>query len=156
MMIAKKNNYIPGTWFSVPLRKGGYALGVIVSVGDKGVLYGYFFKPKLTEIPNKLAGSISLSECVLKAKFGHLGLSKGRWKIIEKDNEWAKKGWGVEPMVRLDEDASIGFISHYNESLRLISEEKHKISSDLYKYPRDSLLGAGAVEIRLTNILCEQ
>jgi hypothetical protein len=48
----KHTRYSEGQWFTVPLRKGSYALGIIVrgSYKTKGGL-GYFFGPQYAEIP---------------------------------------------------------------------------------------------------------
>jgi hypothetical protein len=66
--------YREGQWFAIPLRKEGYALGIIVRgcYKTKGGL-GYFFGPKYAEIPNDEATwEKKPEEAILIARFGDL------------------------------------------------------------------------------------
>jgi hypothetical protein len=46
-------NYNEGDWFAVPLREGGFAIGVIARVMPRkeGVVLGYFFGPRRNAVP---------------------------------------------------------------------------------------------------------
>jgi hypothetical protein len=50
----RRIKYYEGQWFAIPLRTGGYGLGVVVRGGNKtkGGL-GYFFGPRYDSIPNE-------------------------------------------------------------------------------------------------------
>jgi hypothetical protein len=73
-----KVQYREGDWFAVPLRGGGFGLGLIARANPGGVLLGYFFGPLRSEVP-KLEDVASLrpGDAVLVRKFGHLGIVGG-------------------------------------------------------------------------------
>ncbi len=56
-----KQKYGEGDWFAVPLRNGGYALGVVARRDGRGGIIGYFFgqkysaPPSLDEVTSKTA-----------------------------------------------------------------------------------------------------
>lgn len=52
-------NYREGSRFAVPLRQGGYAVGLVARVNPRGVLLGYFFGPR-HDVPGPSATSRGL------------------------------------------------------------------------------------------------
>lgn len=51
--MAKRLPYREGTWFALPLRKGGYAVGVVARMAPRGrIILAYFFGPKRNQIPS--------------------------------------------------------------------------------------------------------
>lgn len=44
-------SYREGDWLGVPLREGGYAVGLVARANPDGVLLGYFFGPRRMEVP---------------------------------------------------------------------------------------------------------
>jgi hypothetical protein len=155
-MPRKKLNYTEGTCFLVPLRKGGYARGVVARLNGKGVVFGYFFGPKLEKTENGVVdATLNAQNAIFIGQFGHLGFLKGEWPIIGKIEPWIRADWPLPPLFRADERAQVGFISYYDEdSLRCLREQKIKLGEvDTSKFPEDSLLGYGAAEIHLTKLL---
>ena len=152
-MVKKKISYFIGTWFGVPLRTGGYARGLITRVGEGGVLFGYFFGPKFSSLPEDIPENLRPKDRVLYGKFGHLGLINGEWEIIGVDPNWKIEDWPMPKMVRVDEHTGIAFMSQYDDAtLNFISE----IRCDpglVDSHPYDRLMGYGAVEIRLTKLI---
>ena len=152
-MMAKKKPYTLGTWFSVPLRSGGYAKGVVARIGRKGILFGYFFGPKLDRKPTAIPENICSKGHVLYGQFGDNGLIKGEWNIVGVDPNWKDEDWPMPPMIRVDEHAGIALMSTYDDAtLDFISEERCDPSL-VDSHPYDRLMGYGAVEIRLTKLL---
>lgn len=47
-----KVNYREGDWFALPLREGGFAVGVIARANPEAALLGYFFGPRRGEVPS--------------------------------------------------------------------------------------------------------
>jgi hypothetical protein len=43
--------YREGDWFAVPLRNGGFAVGLVARANPKAALLGYFFGPKTKGYP---------------------------------------------------------------------------------------------------------
>jgi hypothetical protein len=153
VMITKKRPYTIGAWFGVPLRSGGYARGIVARVGNGGVLFGYFFGPKLGSLSEDLPTGLYPEDRICWGKFGHLGLVKGRWPLLGVDPNWNDEDWPIPSMVRVDEIAGIAFMSKYNDStMKFISEEKCDPGL-VDSHPYDRLMGAGSVEIRLTKLL---
>jgi hypothetical protein len=150
--MAKKTPYSIGTWFGVPLRTGGYARGLVARVGKGGVLFGYFFGPKLSSLPECMPENLHPKDRIYYGKFGHLGLINGEWNIIGIDPNWKVEDWPMPPMVRVDKYAGIAFMSQYDSTLNIISEARCDPSL-VDSHPYDGLLGQGAIEIRLTKLL---
>jgi hypothetical protein len=73
-----KVKYREGDWFAVPLRDVGYAVGLIARANPGGVLLGYFFGPRRSEVPGleDVAG-LRPGDAVLVRMFGHLGIVRG-------------------------------------------------------------------------------
>ena len=46
-----RRNYAAGDWFAVPLREGGFAVGVVALAQADGVLRGYLFGLKREDMP---------------------------------------------------------------------------------------------------------
>ena len=145
-----------GSVFTIPLRSGGFARGVIGRVGDGGVLFCYFYGPKLKTIEDAcIDNSLAPHRHLLWGQCGDLGLQKGEWVLIGSISNWSRKNWILPQFLRLDEHSGKAFISSYHEdTLSLIDEHRVGIETlDLDKYPKASVMGYGFVEIKLTKIL---
>lgn len=158
-MRKKYIRYDEGQWFAVPLRKGGYALGIITrgNYKTKGGL-GYFFKPKYSEIPGEEATwQKSPKDAVLVTRFGDLGLINGRWPLIPSTRLFSKEEWPI-PKFGMEVELVPGkaFIREYDQTenggLILLQETVVDVK-EIAGLPEDGSMGGGAVEIRLTNLL---
>lgn len=161
MVRQKHIRYSEGQWFAVPLLKDGYAIGIIVrgSYKTKGGL-GYFFGPKYENIPaDEATWEKKPGEAILIARFGDLGIINGRWPLIESTRPFSKEEWSI-PKFGLEVSLlpGKGFIREYGQNdtgeLILIKEEPVD-AKDIVDLPEDSSMGDGAVEIRLTKLLCD-
>jgi hypothetical protein len=158
----KKNiHYSEGQWFAVPLRRGGYALGIIVRGGykTKGGL-GYFFGPKYEDLPGDEATYEKHAEdALLIARFGDLGIVRGSWPLIQSTRPFSKEEW---PIPKFGTEVPLppgkGFIREYEQdsSGALICVRQTPVDADkIQKFPKDAVMGGGAVEIKLTKLLVE-
>lgn len=150
-----KTNYREGDWFALPLREGGFGIGVVARTNPDGVLLGYFFGPRRDDVPSVDAvADLKPPDAVLVAMFGHLGLKKGTWPIIGRIDGWERVDWPMPPFVRYEEltGRSIKVLYDDNDPNRVIREEQVQpgVAEQL---PKDGLLGAGAVEKLLTALL---
>jgi|SRR5450755_166462 hypothetical protein len=150
-----KVNYSEGTWFAVPLRNGGFALGVVArATRQGGVVLAYLFGPRRETIPamGEVAG-LQPSHAVKIARVGDLNLIRGKWPIIGEDGSWHRGSWGVPKFVRSDE------LSHRAWAVEYADDDPNKVVSETpvpfgaSGLARDSVLGAGAAEIALTKLL---
>ena len=77
--------YREGSMFAVPLRSGGYAVGIIsrVSADNSGGLLGYFFGPKLAAMPNgQISSDLKSTNALRVLRFGDLLLLNQAWSVI--------------------------------------------------------------------------
>ena len=132
--------YSEGSVFIVPLRKGGYARGVIARSDPKGViLFGYFFGPRLASADAAVLNDLDPANAILRVRFGALGLRNGEWPIPD----FARR----DPLGRM--------------KARRVRYSDDDPSQRAAEYPidddsglaTDSLSGYGAVEIKLTKLL---
>ena len=152
-MRSSKRDFPEGTWFSVPLRNGGFAQGVVARTTGEGVVFGYFFGPKADSV-EALAprDDLTVSDAVLVGKFGDRGFIEGTWSKLSNDQNWSRSQWPMTPFIRVDEVAGSACLSTYDDDFNLLSDEPcDPTLAD--KHPRDSLMGYGSVEIKLTRLL---
>jgi hypothetical protein len=144
-----------GDWFAVPLREGGFALGVVARLSSDGVLLGYFFGPKRIDVPT-LTDVIGLrpSDAVLVAKFGHLGISQGKWLTLGQVDAWDRDQWPMPLFGRYEELTGRSFKIRYNENNpNEVLDREQVAPGSSEQLPKDTLLGAGAAEKMLTALL---
>ena len=152
----KTLNYSEGDCFLVNLRKGGYARGVVARTNGKGIVFGYFFGPRIDQEQDaRVDTTVVPRQAIFLGLFGDLGLIKREWAVVGKIEPWCRDGWPMPPFVRAEEGGKTGFITYYDEdSLLFIREEKVPLSQVATDpLPDDGLWGYGAIEIRLTKLL---
>ena len=148
-------NLVEGDWFAVPLREGGYAIGLVARANPNGVLLGYFFGPRHKVMPSLLdVEDLEPGDAVLVGKFGFLGLKQGRWPILGRLRGWNRDSWPMPTLIRYEELTGRSFRVYYddNDPNRLIREElihPGRVESG----PNDGLMGDGFLEKVLTTVL---
>ncbi len=155
----KHIKYSEGQWFAVPLRDGGYALGIIVrgSYKTRGGL-GYFFGCRYAEVPGEAeTWAKRPEEAMLIAWFGDLGIIEGEWLLIASSRPFRREEWPVPKFARIDSlNPEIGWLVEYDQeddgSQRWVKETICP-AEELVGLPKDSLMGYKAVEIVLTKLL---
>ena len=150
-----KVNYREGDWFGVALRDGGFGLGIVARANPGGVLLGYFFSPKHSELPLlREAGGLTAPGAVLVRRFGHLGLVQGKWPILGKLDGWDRDEWPMPIFGRYESltGRSLRVIYDANDPNMVVREEVTS-ADELKGLPTDALFGAGALEIVLTKLL---
>lgn len=147
--------YREGDWFAVPLRDCGFAVGVIARANPRAALLGYFFGPRRGE-PPKLddVRDLRAHDAVLVGKFGHLGLTQGRWPVLGRLVSWVRSDWPMPVLVRYEELTGRSFHVFYDDDdpAKLLREEQIRPGT-AEQGPRDGLMGAGFVEKVLTEAL---
>jgi hypothetical protein len=149
-----KINYKEGTWFAVPLRKGGYGIGVVARA-KKSRLLVYFFGPRRESIPKFEEVSMLLSDAAISVlRVGHLGLIRGEWPIIGQVTSWNRSDWPMPIFIRREVLPPYRnwrvYFSDTDPTKRIKEELETNERPDL---PEDSLAGSGAAEIILTKLL---
>ncbi|MFQ3246376.1 MAG: hypothetical protein ACI9SP_003028 [Arenicella sp.] len=153
--MSKKINYSEGDCFSIPLREGGFGCGVVTRMDGNGIVFGYFFGPKVTTVAEISGNDLGIEQSIFCGQFGDLGFLNREWEVIGRVPNWSREQWSMPLFLRFDDNASTGCLSEYDEdSLKCIDEKKVQLSSiDIQNYPKDSVMGYGFVEIKLTKLL---
>ena len=148
-------DYREGTWFAVPLRDGGFGVGVVARANVGGVLLGYFFGPKHAEVPelSNLAG-LRTDDAALIAMFGLLGLKRGDWPVLGRLAGWDRREWPIPVFVRHEELSGRSFQVFYDDDdANKVIREVQVPPSEAGQGPKDGLMGAGFTEKVLTTLL---
>jgi len=159
-MATKVVKYNEGQWFAVPLKLGGYALGIIVrgSYRTKGGL-GYFFGPKFLEVPSGAETySKTKDNSILISHFGDLGIIRGQWPLIQDGRPFYRDEWPMPLFVReLPLPEGKAMIVEYRQGSSgvevPIRETITTINKEIQNFPKDVFSGRGAIEIKLSRIL---
>ena len=143
-----------GTWFAVPLRTKGFAVGVVArTTAPGGIVLAYFF-PAVWDTPPGIDEVEALPPrmAVRVLRVGDLGLTDGTWQIIGIDPGWRREDWSVPKFVRRDELSRRAWIVEYSDTDAniVVSESPADDGTGL---ERDAVLGAGAAEIVMTKLL---
>jgi hypothetical protein len=147
-----KARYKEGDVCAVPLRIEGYALGVIARVSLKpGLILGYFFSRKYMALPDLSKLQLEPLEAEKIVIFGDLGLIKNQWPVLGQLKSWERTRWPVPDFFRKDELFEKAWKVRYadDDISKRLTEEPVPYDQNLES---DSVYGAGAVEILLTNI----
>lgn len=150
-----KVKYREGDWFAVPLLDRGYGTGLIARANPQGVLLGYFFGPPRPQIP-ELAEVTGLrpADAVLVGKFGHLGITQGKWPLLGQADGWDRRQWPTPVFIRYEELTGRSFHVFYDDDdpSRLLRKERIA-PGEAEQAPRDGLMGAGFAENMLSRLL---
>jgi hypothetical protein len=147
--------YRQGDWFAVPLREGGFGVGVVARASAGGVLLGYFFGRKFDHVPSSdEVGGLTAADAVVVRRFGHLGLVQGTWPILGGLTARAADAWPMPVFIRYEELTGRSFRVFYadDDPNELVREEE-VLPGEAEQDPKDGMLGAGAVEKLLTALL---
>lgn len=150
-----KVNYVEGTWFAVPLRNGGFAVGLVARATSRGpCVLAYLFGPKHDTVPTlSQVLQLDASSAVKVARVGDLHLIDGRWPVLGHASDFRRSAWHFPKFVRADEIARRAWTVVYSEDEpgRAIAEIPVEFSTSLVD--DDAAYGAGAVELVMTKIL---
>ena len=135
---------------------GGYAVGVVARMAPMGrVLTGYFFGPRRAEVPTleevrghrpKLA--------VLVQRFGDLHLMEDKWPVLGYDDSWQREEWPMPAFGRyVESDGKAWRVEYKGDDPNSVPRETRISVEESQELPNNGLLGAGAVEIRLSKLL---
>jgi hypothetical protein len=148
-------NVREGNWYAIPLRDGGYGIGLVARKGKGGILFGYFFGPR-SEQPPTLEDTKDLTPeiAVYRSMFGDLGIQEGKWPLLGKRDEWNREQWPMPEFGRIAEATGHAWIDTYSDDdpSQFVRERRCSIE-EARRLPTSSLDGYGAVEIMLTKML---
>lgn len=153
-----KVEYTSGTWFAVPLRDDGFAVGLVARATPEGpAILAYFFGPRLESIPSLVEVSeLKATSAVKIARVSDLHLIDGRWPTIGQSVGFRKNEWPFPKFVRSDEITRRAWVVEYadDDPGRVVTEVP--VAFGASTLDRDAAFGAGAIELALTKLLGEQ
>jgi hypothetical protein len=150
-----KINYVEGTWFAIPLRNGGFAVGLVARATSEGPhLLAYMFGPKRDAVPT-IDDVVDLepSSAVKVARTGDLKLINGTWPIIGHLPTFRRSAWPFPKFVRTEELARRAWVVEYGDDDPGCPISEVPTPFGTSALDRDMSFGAGAVELVLTKLL---
>jgi hypothetical protein len=149
--------YGEGDWFAVPLDGGGYCVGVIARAPKDGkVLFGYFFGPKLREMPSlNHMSRFSPEKSVLITMFGDYSLYHGEWPVLGAQPHWSRASWRMPYFSRVDENGKAVKVEYSEDDPSICIRETPCSVEEAKKYPEDRMLGSHLVVRRLSKLLAD-
>jgi hypothetical protein len=147
--------YQEGDLFAVPLRDGGYGVGLAARAGGDGVVAGYFFGQRFDEPPQPAElGGLTRDEAVWVKSFGDLGLIEGAWPVLGQIPGWRRDEWPMPVFGRKDALTGRLLRVDYGDDDPNSSPRETAVSEEEFaQLAEDGLAGAGFVEKRLTRLL---
>jgi hypothetical protein len=147
-----KKNSLVGKLFVVPLKNGGYSVG-LVARQEKNILLGYFFDTYFLEQPSKIESFVvDKNNVCLICLFGILGLKNNEWTVIGDLSNWDKNEWSVPIFKQKDLLLDIYYAITYDDDLNEVS--RVKISKENAKTLfKSGIHGSGVVESILSDKL---
>lgn len=141
-----------GTVFLVPLRNGGYGIGVLVRADGKGRAFGSFFGPRIASSDEISNFDLQMKNAIFSCRFGDHGLYKKSWNVVGAVPDWNPEQWPMPKFSRQHDDASRYYVTEYDDNLGVLSETIVPASEAL-NLPEDVQFGSGIIEIKLDNLL---
>jgi hypothetical protein len=147
--------YREGSWFAVPLKSGGYGVGVVARTAPHGkIILAYLFGPKRAVVPP--LSELELyrpSDAVRRLRTGDLGLLNGNWIVIGDSDDWQRAAWPMPSFIRRADALQRAWRATYSEQDPSKLEREESVPYDTSGLESDSLYGYGATELLLTKLL---
>ena len=155
-MARKRLTYKEGDWFAVPLRSGGFAVGVAARIDRRGGMIAYFFGPKRTVVPSIDELALVPTDAILVRHCGDLGLLEGTWPVVGSRSDWNRASWPIPAFGRVEPLGDRAWRVEYSEDdLNAPTRESRVSLDEAESLPKNGVLGAGAAERLLTHLLGE-
>jgi hypothetical protein len=147
--------YHEGDLFAVPMRDGGYAIGLVARMNGEGPVLGYFFGGRYDHVPDaaELRGH-STDEAIFAKIFGDLGLIRGAWPVAGRLPGWRRDDWPMPAFGRREPLTGRCFRVEYADDDPASLQGEMPISpEELEHLPEDGLAGVGFIETPLSWLL---
>ncbi len=147
--------YREGSWFAVPLKSGGYGVGVVARTAPAGkIILAYLFGPRCDVLPG--LGELAQyrpGDAVRRVRTGDLGLLNGTRRVIGETDGWDRLAWPMPPFIRRADSLKRAWRATYSEVDPSKLEREEGVPYDTEGLESDSLYGYGATELLLTKLL---
>ncbi len=150
-----KINYKEGSLFSVPLRSGGFGVGLVARSTKRGpIILAYLFNKKFTKHPELTdLPSFSAKDAATVIRVGDLGLIRGEWKILGDIPNWDRSLWKFPKFIRREPFTGRILLVTFSEDDPAVYLYEERITEEEARHlGLSSVSGAGAAEIHLTEV----
>lgn len=147
--------YKEGSWFTVPLDSGEFAIGLVARKSPGGgVILAYFFnKTPLIPDLSKL-GKYEPVDSTTIAMVGDLGLTKGEWEVIGELPGWDRSQWKIPNFVRREEiTGRVWLVQYSDDNPNHVLSEEQVTENFVKNLEPDLLWGYKSAEKRLSKLL---
>jgi immunity protein 26 of polymorphic toxin system len=147
-----------GDWFAVPLASSLYVLGLVARAPKRGqTLFGYFFGPLQTQIPQPESLVVYRPSDALRAcRFRDDALRSARWPIIASVSDWDRTAWPMPDfhVPFTHEVTGESWAVTYSEDNPDRSIRRRRISfEEEADYPQDGVFPPSHLEYELARML---
>lgn len=146
-----------GYWFAVPLDGGGFSLGLVARASKDGkALFGYFFGPRMRDMPSlQKVSDLSPDKSLLMTKFGSYSLYHGEWPVLGMQRPWNRSDWPMPFFSRVDERGKAVRVEYSEEDPSTCVREVPCSVEEAGEYLKDRMLGSHLVVRGLSRLLPE-
>jgi hypothetical protein len=147
--------YKEGTWFAIPLRQGGYALGRVARHSPGGrIILAYLFGPKREHLPKPdETGGMEPRKAIKVIQIGDSGLIDGSWPIVGNSPDWERESGPSPHFIRRDDISRTAWrVVYSDEDPNKVAREE-RIPYESTELESAGLYGTKAVEAVLSQIL---
>jgi hypothetical protein len=146
--------YKEGTWFAMPLRNGGYAVGRVARHSGDGCILGYFFAPRRDTVPSLVeVEHLEPLSAIKILMVGDLGFIEGSWQVIGNSATWEREKWPIPFFMRTDDIGKVSWRVIYSDDNLYTPAKEERIPYNSSGYEDAGLYGSGAAEIAVTQLL---
>lgn len=145
------SSYSEGDFFAVPLKTGGYGIGIAVCLGPRGSVVARFFAPVRDSVPElSEIEHFTENDSVYVEHFSGEALQDGSWQIIGKLPDWDSYEWPIpkfgwfQPFS--DKPGGRAFEMELDENLKTFRQKEVSISH-FETLPYEGKVGSKTVEI---------
>jgi hypothetical protein len=146
----KKRRFSEGDWFTVPLRRGARALGLVARVDKRGVSFlGYYFAPLGSDAYSmERLEQLTPRDAILIAASGSAGFTSNTWQVVASAPLWDRKRWPIPKFTRVDGVGRMHYETYGDDDVLLpIPADDAAVTSMIPTSAIESaLFDAGAVE----------
>ena len=153
-MRKKKIKVEEGDIFAVPLRQGGYDIGLIARKHKTSNL-GYFFDKVYQSPPETLdVTGINNWKVTLIGQFSAIGIEEGEWPLLKTAFNFKREDWPI-PVLKMQEPITEQYFAVlYDDTL--FNEKRYLITKEAAdKLFGHGVYGYGALEKKLSSILAD-
>lgn len=136
-------NYEEGDAFVLPIKNGGYVIGIAARVAlNGGYVLTYFFGPRRQTPPmlSELVG-FSPSAALTVARCSDLGLVTGEWQVIGHLPNWNREDWPIPKFIRRHPTNEWAYLVEYVHDRKLKEHSAVRCDPNITGYPEDGAWG---------------